>query len=105
MSKTTAAQSKTPEATTPVKADATSGVTAVSKDAANATISAGTVGSKSTTKAEAKAVDLDPGLPRVKVHYPKDYEGDKFYRDGDVYPVSQEVADQLVNAKIATIVK
>ena len=78
------------------------GTSTVNTDGIDTTVS--TVGvTKATTEKE--VVDLNPGLARIKVSYPKDYEGDKFYREGGVYPVSQEVAEQLVAAKIATLVK
>ena len=41
---------------------------------------------------------------RVKFSYPKDFKGQKFYKDGDIETVSHETALHLVEAGIATYV-
>jgi hypothetical protein len=49
-------------------------------------------------------VDANKGLTKVKVKYPKDFKGQKFFADGDEKFVSKECADQFVEAGIAKII-
>lgn len=46
-----------------------------------------------------------PNVTKVKINYSKDYEGKKFWKNGDIVEVSKEVADQFVELDIATIVE
>lgn len=61
--------------------------------------------SHTSVKGDNPVTDLNPGLPRIKIAYPKDFKGQRFFKDGDIVAVSQETADQLVELDIATIVK
>lgn len=45
--------------------------------------------------------DLHPNLPRIKIEYPKDFKGTKYFTDGAIVPASPEVAAQLIEQGIA----
>lgn len=47
----------------------------------------------------------DPSLVKVRISYPKDYEGPKHMKDGEVKEVSKEVAQLFIDRKIAKLVK
>lgn len=53
------------------------------------------------TVTEDEAVDLHPNLPRIKVEYPENYTGVRYFIDGSVHPVSPEVAAHLIELGIA----
>jgi hypothetical protein len=50
-----------------------------------------------------------PPVPKntvtIQVKYPKDFRGQRFFKDGDKREVSQESADQFVKKGIAKIIK
>jgi len=50
-------------------------------------------------------VDLHPGLVKVLIEYPADWNKQRFFNDGEEKFMSQESADQFVELGIATIVK
>ncbi len=62
-----------------------------------------TVGTASPNPTEvvAEEKDLHPNLPRIEIKYPKNFEGKKFFTDGDIVPVSPELALQLIELGIA----
>lgn len=47
----------------------------------------------------------DDKLVKVEVAYPAKYEGEKFYKDGDVVWLSRESADAIIEAGIGTETK
>jgi hypothetical protein len=49
-------------------------------------------------------VDVNKGLTQVKIEYPSDFKGQKFFENGAEPFMSKEVADQLVKAGIAKII-
>jgi hypothetical protein len=48
---------------------------------------------------------IDTSLVKIKVSYPKDFEGEKYMKEGMIYQVSKESAQLFVDKKIAKIIK
>lgn len=46
--------------------------------------------------------DVDHSLVSVRIQYPDDYEGKKYFRDGDIKQVAPETAQQFIEKNIAT---
>jgi hypothetical protein len=59
----------------------------------------------SSISSNTEPVDVNNGLTKIKISYPKDFKGNKFYQDGDEKFVSAESAKQFVELGIATIMK
>lgn len=53
---------------------------------------------------EKPEVDVNVGLTKIEISYPEDFNGKKFFKNGDVKFVSKEVAAQLENVGIAKII-
>jgi hypothetical protein len=47
----------------------------------------------------------DPDVVKFKVSYPKDFEGEKHLRQGEVYPMHKDTAAKLQELKIGKIIK
>lgn len=57
----------------------------------------------STLSGEPSAIKhhLDPSLVKIEIAYPKGFEGERFFADGDIKWVSRETADQFIALGIA----
>ena len=65
------------------------------------------VGVASTTIISSSATneDVNKGLTKVKIGYPENYSGKKFFVDGDVKYVSAEVAENYITKGIAQVIE
>jgi hypothetical protein len=92
-----------PSAEAPVQQENESAAAAVAHTIENS-LNVGVSGTVQAISSGHPEVDENKGLTKVKVKYPKDFKGQKFFADGDEKFVSKECADQFVEAGIAKII-
>lgn len=67
----------------------------------NLTISTGAASTPNDAVEVLQERDLHENLPRIKIEYPKDFKGERFFENGAIVPVSPEVAVQFIESGIA----
>ena len=67
----------------------------------NLTISTGAASTPNNAVEVLQERDLHENLPRIKIDYPTDFEGERFFENGAIVPVSPELAAQFIESGIA----
>lgn len=67
----------------------------------NLTISTGAASTPNDAVEVLQERDLHENLPRIQIDYPSDFEGERFFENGAIVPVSPELAAQFIESGIA----